>query len=132
MKSVMAVDIIVLTVFAVLPASACRGPMMETSILFDAAPPVPASGFGAFVEITGARDGYLTARIVEMLNTDKAPRQLLLEYSIVSSCDRKPDIGAFGYVVGKVTLRTDDALVVLPERARSQRLRDIEAPRLAK
>lgn len=92
MKSVLTVGVIVLAAFAALPASACRGYMLETSILFDTPPPVPADAFGAFVQITGARDGYLTARIVEMLNQDKAPRQLLIDYAILSSCDRQPAV----------------------------------------
>lgn len=106
------------------PALACRGSMNETPIMFDEVPVAPKETFIARVRVLEytMRDGegVIAVEPLFVLSDHVKPKRLLLSYYIVSSCDRRPQIGEEGLIAGKVLSQTDDEIRLYPYRAPSE------------
>lgn len=120
MKSILMAGVFVAAVLAATPALACRTSSAHTYSLFEDMPSVPAGTFAARVEIVEGQGFNVVARIVEMLSRHPAPKTLVFDYSVISSCDQSPKTGEVGIVVGKILYRAGDKIVIRPLRVPSE------------
>jgi len=109
------------------PARACPIADAMTPMLFEELPAVPPGAVAARVVILAddPRHAGTRGRILAMLVGDYAGTMLRLEPAYYTSCDRFPQPGDAGIVVGRILSSTPDELVVDPIRAPSP----LQAPR---
>jgi hypothetical protein len=104
-------------------AGACLLAADQMSYLHKTLPELPEGTIAADVEITtNARrtaHGRSEARIVSMIKGRYRGTKLIIEPSIVTSCDGIPHLGERGFVVGRVVSSSEDALVIDPIRVPS-------------
>ena len=103
------------------PARACPFSEAMTPLLFDALPVVAPGDVAARIEVLprDPRNPGMRARIVAILVGEYAGSNLRLEPSYLTSCDRFPQAGETGIVVGRVISSSPEALVIDPLRAPS-------------